>query len=80
MKLASLAGGRDGRLAVVSNDLAWFADASHLVPTLQAALDDWDRFEPQLRALSENLEHHSVPLERFHEREALAPLPRAYQP
>ncbi len=79
MKLASLAGGRDGRLVVVSPDLAWYADASTVTPTLQSALDDWDRFEPQLRALSENLEHHSVPLERFHEREAQAPLPRAYQ-
>ena len=27
MKLASLKGGRDGRLVVVSNDLAWFTDA-----------------------------------------------------
>ncbi len=79
MKLASLAGGRDGRLVVVSPDLAWYADASTVTPTLQSALDDWDRFEPQLRALSENLEHGSVPLERFHEREALAPLPRAFQ-
>ena len=40
MKLASLKSGRDGHLVVVSNDLAWYADASHLVPTLQAALDE----------------------------------------
>ncbi|MFM5930603.1 MAG: fumarylacetoacetate hydrolase family protein [Novosphingobium sp.] len=79
MKLASLPGGRDGRLVVVSPDLAWFADATTVVPTLQQALDDWDRYEPQLRALAENLEHGSVPRERFHERDALAPLPRAYQ-
>ena len=79
MKLASLAGGRDGRLVVVSPDLAWYVDASTVTSTLQSALDDWERFEPQLRALSENLEHGSVPRERFHEREALAPLPRAYQ-
>ena len=41
MKLASLKGGRDGRLVVVSRDLAWCADAGHIAPTLQAALDDW---------------------------------------
>ena len=35
MKLASLKHGRDGRLVVVSDDLAYFADASHVVPTLQ---------------------------------------------
>ena len=48
MKLASLKGGRDGRLVVVSSDLAWYADAGHIVPTLQAALDDWERHAPLL--------------------------------
>ena len=79
MKLASLNGGRDGRLVVVTADLAWCADAGHIVPTLQAALDDWDRHEPALRALAEDLAHGAIPRDRFHEREALAPLPRAYQ-
>ena len=79
MKLASLKGGRDGRLVVVSNDLAYYADAAHIVPTLQDALDDWDRYEPLLRNLATDLEHQSIPRERFHERDAAAPLPRAYQ-
>ena len=79
MKLASLKHGRDGRLVIVSNDLAWFTDAFLIAPTLQAALDDWDRLEPDLRALAESLEHGGVPRGRFHEREAAAPLPRAYQ-
>ena len=79
MKLASLKGGRDGRLVVVSNDLAYYADAAHIAPTLQAALDDWERVEPALRNLATDLEHETIPRERFHEREAAAPLPRAYQ-
>ena len=79
MKLASLKHGRDGRLVLVSSDLAWFTDAFLIAPTLQAALDDWDRLEPDLRALAESLEHGGVPRGRFHEREAAAPLPRAYQ-
>ena len=79
MKLASLKSGRDGRLVVVSNDLAWYTDAFLIAPTLQAALDDWERCEPELRALAESLEHDAVPRGRFHEREAAAPLPRAYQ-
>jgi fumarylacetoacetate (FAA) hydrolase len=79
MKLGSLKGGRDGRLVVVSHDLAWSADASHIAPTLQAALDDWERVEPQLRLLDTDLAHGTIPSDRFHEREALAPLPRAYQ-
>ncbi len=79
MKLASLKHGRDGRLVVVSQDLAWFTDAFLIAPTLQAALDDWDRCAPDLRALAESLEHGAVPRGRFHERDADAPLPRAYQ-
>lgn len=80
MKLASLRNGkRDGRLVVVSRDLTRCTDASFLVPTLQAALDDWSRIAPHLEALAESLEHGSVPSERFHEHDALSPLPRAYQ-
>ncbi|MES2833181.1 MAG: fumarylacetoacetate hydrolase family protein [Pseudomonadota bacterium] len=79
MKLASLKHGRDGRLVVVSDDLAWFTDAFLIAPTLQSALDDWERCEPLLRALAESLEHGAVPRGRFHEREAASPLPRAYQ-
>ncbi len=79
MKLASLKHGRDGRLIVVSNDLAWCADARHIAPTLQAALDDWDRVEGDLRNLATDLEHAVIPRDRFHERDAAAPLPRAYQ-
>ena len=79
MKLASLKSGRDGRLFVVSDDLAWCADAAHIVPTLQAALDDWGRVEPLLRSLATDLAHEAIPMMRFHERDAAAPLPRAYQ-
>ena len=79
MKLASLKSGRDGRLVVVSNDLAWCADASDAAPTLQAALDDWDRAEPILKAIAASLDTGGVPRLRFHEHEAASPLPRAYQ-
>jgi fumarylacetoacetate (FAA) hydrolase len=79
MKLGSLKSGRDGRLVVVSDDLAWCADAGHIAPTLQAALDDWAAVEPLLRLLATDLAHGVIPKERFHERQADAPLPRAYQ-
>ena len=79
MKLASLPGGRDGHLAVVSDDLAWYADATHIVPTMQGLLDNWDRHFPLLQALATDLAHEVIPVERFHERAAIAPLPRAYQ-
>ena len=79
MKLASLKHGRDGRLVVVSRDLHYYADATHIAPTLQAALDDWEHVGPKLALLAQDLEHEAIPRERFHEREAAAPLPRAYQ-
>lgn len=79
MKLASLKSGRDGHLVVVSNDLAWYADAAHIAPTLQSALDDWDQIAPRLEALSTDLAHDVIPKERFHEHDAAAPLPRAFQ-
>ncbi len=79
MKLGSLKGGRDGKLVVVSHDLAWYADAGHIAPTLQAALDDWSAIAPKLGALATDLAHDTIPMERFHEREAASPLPRAYQ-
>jgi fumarylacetoacetate (FAA) hydrolase len=79
MKLASLKSGRDGRLVVVSDDLAWCADASHIAPTMQAALDDWSNCEPALRNLATDLAHEAIPMMRFHERDAAAPLPRAFQ-
>jgi fumarylacetoacetate (FAA) hydrolase len=79
MKLGSLKSGRDGRLVVVSHDLAWCADATHIAPTLQAALDDWANVSPQLRLLATDLAHEAIPMMRFHERQAAAPLPRAFQ-
>jgi fumarylacetoacetate (FAA) hydrolase len=79
MKLASLKSGRDGQLVVVSDDLAWYADASHIAPTMQSALDDWDHVAPMLAALATDLSHEVIPMMRFHERLCDAPLPRAYQ-
>ncbi len=80
MKLASLRDGtRDGRLVAVSRSLAWCSDATRIARSLQAALDDWDRAAPELDRLARAVEAESVPLERFHEHDALSPLPRAYQ-
>jgi fumarylacetoacetate (FAA) hydrolase len=71
MKLASLRGGRDGRLVVVSRDLGRCSPADAIAPTLQAALDDWDVLAPKLAALT--------PERRFDAAAAASPLPRAYQ-
>jgi fumarylacetoacetate (FAA) hydrolase len=79
MKLASLKQGRDGRLVVVSRDLTRATDAFPVVPTLQAALDDWARIAPKLADLAQALEQDALPSFRFHERDCASPLPRAFQ-
>lgn len=78
MKLATLDNGtRDGALVVVSSDGQRMALAT-AAPTLQAALDDWARVEPDLRAEAAVLDHGDggvlVDPSRLH-----APLPRAYE-
>ncbi|MFU7529404.1 fumarylacetoacetate hydrolase family protein [Qipengyuania sp. ASV99] len=80
MKLATLNDGtRDGRLVVVSKDLTRCCAAGYIAPTMQAALDNWARVAPELEVLARDVEHEAVPCERFHERQAHSPLPRAYQ-
>lgn len=80
MKLATLKDGtRDGRLVVVSRDLARAADAADVAPTLLAAIERWDAVENQLRDRFDALESGSVAGDAFDPCAAHAPLPRAPQ-
>lgn len=79
MKLASLKSGRDGTLIVVSGDLSRATHATDVAPTLQSALDDWERARPALIELAARLERNEVPSFPFREEDCAAPLPRAYQ-
>src|SRR5689334_3176498 len=83
MKLGTLReGGRDGALVVVRRDGQAFARAAAIAPTLQAALDDWERCAPALAELAARLESGSgaargEPLDD--PRRFASPLPRAYE-
>jgi fumarylacetoacetate (FAA) hydrolase len=79
MKLASLKGGRDGRLVVVSKDLSRCADATAIARTMQAALDDWDAAAPRLKEIADALEAGRGASMPFDPAQCAAPLPRAYQ-
>ncbi|MGZ5925689.1 MAG: fumarylacetoacetate hydrolase family protein [Rhizomicrobium sp.] len=80
MKLASLKGGRDGRLAVVSRDLARAVVVRDIAPTLQAALDDWDKIAPKLEAIYGALSGGRIEDSfAFDPKNCASPLPRAYQ-
>ncbi|MEQ1752834.1 MAG: fumarylacetoacetate hydrolase family protein [Micropepsaceae bacterium] len=80
MKLASLKQGRDGKLVVVSRDLKHAIAAEGVAPTMQNALDHWERTAPRLQALYSDL-NDGAPLGRFSFRpgDCASPLPRAYQ-
>jgi fumarylacetoacetate (FAA) hydrolase len=80
LKLATLSDGtRDGCLVVVSPTGARYTDAAHVAPTLQAALDDWPRAEPRLRALAHDLVSGRVEGLPLDVERLRAPLPRAYE-
>ncbi|MFO0598938.1 MAG: fumarylacetoacetate hydrolase family protein [Myxococcaceae bacterium] len=80
MKLATLrTGTRDGALLVVKKDLSAWTDASHVAPTLQAALDGWKEAEPKLKALAAELESGKAKSTPYDATKLMAPLPRAYE-
>ena len=78
MKLASLKRGRDGALAVVSQDLSRYVLADDVAPTLQFALDNWADVAPQLEDLAADLDSGNVG-KAFDQVACASPLPRAYQ-
>lgn len=78
MKLASLKGGRDGRLLVVSRDLSRAADASAVAPTLQAALENWDAAAPRLQEMADSLDANRIAHLPFDPKKCASPLPRSY--
>jgi fumarylacetoacetate (FAA) hydrolase len=70
---------RDGRLAVVSRDLARAVYADGIARTLQQALDDWQATSPKLAALAAALEAGTVGgAFAFDPSATMAPLPRAH--
>lgn len=81
MKLATLKdGSRDGRLVIVSRDLAQAVAAGPTAATLQQALEHWDEVELALTRRYEELNAGTAAEAfAFDPRAAMAPLPRAYQ-
>ena len=81
MKLATLKrGGRDGTLVVVNRALTHCRPVPAIARTLQAALDDWEALEPQLRQVYEALNSGAfTDPEPFDPTACHSPLPRAYQ-
>lgn len=80
MRLATLRdGSRDGTLILVDDAARHYATAGNIAPTLQAALDDWARAEPELRKLSAALSDGRIAKQLLDETQLSAPLPRAYE-
>jgi fumarylacetoacetate (FAA) hydrolase len=81
MKLATIKNStRDGRLAVVSRDLAQALYADDIAPTLLDAIERWPSVEAALKARSDALNAGSAAgAFAFDPSHAMAPLPRCYQ-
>jgi fumarylacetoacetate (FAA) hydrolase len=79
MRLGTLRdGSRDGTLIVVDRNGVRFSRAG-FVKTLQLALDDWPRCEPELRRVAEALDSQKSAGEPLDRSKLSAPLPRAYE-
>lgn len=82
MKLGSLKSktSRDGELCLVNRTLTTAVLASHIVPTLQQAIEQWHAVERYLEELNTAL-HQSTAQNTFafDPHQMTAPLPRAYQ-
>lgn len=81
MKLASLkSASRDGELIVVSRNLKSAVKASAIVPTLREAIEDWNKYSPELQNLSDGLNTGSIKNSfELDTKKLAAPLPRAFQ-
>jgi fumarylacetoacetate (FAA) hydrolase len=80
MRLATLRdGSRDGALVVVAKAGDRRAAAAAVAPTLQRALDTWERSRDGLEALARRLEADAEFGEPLDVNELAAPLPRAYE-
>lgn len=80
MRLATLRDGtRDGALLVIAPDGRRCVSAGAIAPTLQAALDDWERLAPPLEALSRQLASGAVGGDPLDLKALHSPLPRAYE-
>jgi fumarylacetoacetate (FAA) hydrolase len=81
MKLATRHNGtRDGELVIVSRDLLLCVSVPEIARTLQGALDHWMRVAPALSAISSELNAGRLPdAVLFDPKNAMAPLPRAFQ-
>ena len=81
MKLGSLkSGGPDGTLVVVSRDLKRAVGVPDAAPTMQAAIENWDEVEPELRSIARLLDDggHAQAFD-LEAGDLASPFPRAYQ-
>jgi len=80
MKLATIKNNtRDGQLVVVNKELTKAVKVTEIAPTMQAAIDNWEKSSPLLaqvyNELNQGKRTDAFP---FNSHEAMAPLPRAY--
>jgi fumarylacetoacetate (FAA) hydrolase len=70
---------RDGALAIVDREFKHLLAVPHIAPTLQRALENWDRVQPQLAEASDRLNADPADAVPYDVGLLGAPLPRTYQ-
>lgn len=78
MKLASLKGGRDGRLVVVNAAMDKCVAVPEIAVTMQSALDHWSDCAPQLEKVYQALQAGELQADNFTAEMSDSPLPRAF--
>lgn len=80
MKLASLKKGRDGALIVVDRDLERAVEAPEIAPTLQFAIENWEKTAPLLERVYDDLNAGKADGDfAFEADKVAAPFPRMVQ-
>ena len=80
MKLASLNDGtKDGKLIIVSKDLKYYTDASHISPTMQLTVENWSNVNLKLKKLYKKLNENLINKKIFNQENVYSPLPRSFQ-
>lgn len=72
-------GSRDGRLVLVKKDLSQYVEVGSEIPTLQYALDHWEKVSTKLSETSDALNAGKIEGKPFDSTLFAAPLPRAYE-
>ena len=80
MKLSALKDGTiDRKLIIVSRDLKYYANASHVAQTMRNALDNWSKVYSDLKEIFYVFNNNRIEKSVFNKNNVHSPFPRSYR-